>query len=74
MMSHLHLATVSPLLQSAFLERISEDGRWQSGAAGRGGMTYLSVPASGSLCPEGGLQTILVLAQGGSRGLGWPLE
>lgn len=44
------------------------------GAAGRAGMTYLSVPASGSLCLEGGPQTILVWAQEGSRGLGWPLE
>lgn len=74
MMSHLHLAAATPLcsrLSWKEFQRIEGGG---VGTAGRGGMTYLSVPASGSLCLEGGPQTILVWAQGGSRGLGWPLE
>lgn len=72
MMSHLHLAALPPSA-TCFLERIWRIEGGRVGAIGRG-MTYLSVPASGSFCLEGGPQTILVWAHGGNQGLGWPPE
>lgn len=72
MMSHLHLAA-QPLFATCFLERIwrIEGGRVEALGIG---MTYLYVPASGSLGLEGGLQTILVWALRGHQGLSWPWE
>lgn len=72
MMSHLHLAAL-PLSATCFLERIWRIEGDRVGTIERG-MTYLSIPASGSFCLEGGLQTILVWAHGANQGLGWPLE
>lgn len=72
MMSHLHLAAL-PFSATCFLERIQRIEGGRVGATGRG-VTYLSIPASGSFCLEGGPQTILGWAHGGNQGLGWPPE
>lgn len=74
-MSHLHLAAPAFFcMQPFFLERIWRREGGRVGALRRGGVTYLSVPASGPLCLEGGPQTILGYAQERSQGLGWPSE
>lgn len=64
MMSYLHLAAL-PFSATCFLERIWRIEGGRVGATGRG-VTYLSVPASGSFCLEGGPQTILGWAHGGN--------